>query len=343
MTKLSIIVPTYKRRERLIQTFPTFILSNSKDIEFIIVDNNSEDGTEELIFEYAQKDKRIKYFKNQLNIGPNRNIYRGYLESKSDWIMILPDDDFIKPGFFEEVLEAIEDNNDCGLIITAKENEKIPYNDTKRLQASPESFKVAYNFSGVITCLCFNKKFLNQVEWKLDNSIYPQIRLATQISLISEILFLIPKNKPIVGDWGDDITNLERPSDFGVFERIKTLNDVSKRITSEKLKTLFELEIGLYFWATNLAVLMSKRNENYSKAYIKHLFTSKVLKKSALFIAISFVNLVLKKREKKLNYVVLTETLKALPSALLNLDFYRGGFFLLMNQKKYYESYRKNV
>ena len=71
---------------------------------------------------------------------------------------------------------------------------------------------------------------------------------------------------------------MNRPKDFGVFERLKILNDFSKRINSEKLNTLFKLEIGLYSWATNLALLMSEKNENYAKTYIKHLFTNKILK-----------------------------------------------------------------
>jgi len=60
MTKLSILIPTYNRRDRLEKTFPGLISNSSKDIEFIIVDNNSKDSTEEFFKKYCKKDSRIK-------------------------------------------------------------------------------------------------------------------------------------------------------------------------------------------------------------------------------------------------------------------------------------------
>jgi glycosyltransferase involved in cell wall biosynthesis len=287
MTKLSVIIPTYKRKERLLKTFPTFILSNSKDIEFLIVDNNSEDGTEELILEYVQKDKRIKYFKNQLNIGPNRNIYRGYLESKSDWIMILPDDDFLKPGFLEEVLDLIKNNKDCGLIIPAKEDEQLLYEKTTRVESSNKAFKVAYGSSGVITCLMFNKKHLNSVEWKLDNSIYPQVSLASQISLISDIIYMVPENKPIVGSWGDEIMDLDRPDDYGIFERIQIAMEYSQKLEQNANKTFFFLTATLFSWAVNTFVknIFSKSPAQGFK-FLNILYSNKEIASSPVFIAL---------------------------------------------------------
>lgn len=329
MTKLSVIIPTYKRRERLLKTFPTFILSNSKDIEFIIVDNNSEDGTEELIFEYAQKDKRIKYFKNQLNIGPNRNIYRGYLESKSDWIMILPDDDFLKPGFLEELVDLIRNNKDCGLIITAKEDEQLVYQKTTRVESSNKAFKVAYGSSGVITCLVFNKKHLNSVEWKLDNSIYPQVSLASQISLISDIIYMVPENKPIIGKWGDNILNLERPTDFGVIERINILNDNINKVKKEtRNEILYSLTGNILSWATIVAKDIYILNNVSGLLFIKSLFKNKYLKSSVIFYVLIFKNLIIKNEIKLFDklyfiYLILNNSLKS----LLNINFYISFYY----------------
>lgn len=339
MTKLSVIIPTYKRRERLLKTFPTFILSNSKDIEFIIVDNNSEDGTEELIFEYAQKDKRIKYFKNQLNIGPNRNIYRGYLESKSDWIMILPDDDFLKPGFLEELVDLIRNNKDCGLIITAKEDEQLVYQKTTRVESSNKAFKVAYGSSGVITCLVFNKKHLNSVEWKLDNSIYPQVSLASQISLISDIIYMVPENKPIIGKWGDNILNLERPTDFGVIERINILNDNINKVKKEtRNEILYSLTGNILSWATIVAKDIYILNNVSGLLFIKSLFKNKYLKSSVIFYVLIFKNLIIKNEIKLFDklyfiYLILNNSLKS----LLNINFYISFYYgiKIYSQTKY--------
>ena len=44
---LSVLIPTYNRRVRLEKTFPGLISNPSKEIEFIIIDNNSKDSTQE--------------------------------------------------------------------------------------------------------------------------------------------------------------------------------------------------------------------------------------------------------------------------------------------------------
>ena len=213
MTKLSILIPTYNRRDRLEKTFPSLISNSSREIEFIIVDNNSKDSTEEFFKNYCKKDSRIKYFKNLTNIGPNRNIYRAYLESGSEWITIIPDDDFISKYFIDELLIEINKKNEIGLIISAKTN-SILFEKSKTINKGSEAIKIAYKYSSAITCLSFKKASINEKKWLLDGYIYPQVKLALDIALNNDILYFVPKNKPIVGEWGDKIFQLEtRPKD----------------------------------------------------------------------------------------------------------------------------------
>ena len=351
MIKLSVIIPTFNRRNRLKKSLSNYTEEKINSVEFLVIDNCSNDGTEDLVQLMIKEDHRIKYFKNPQNLGYNRNLYRGYLEAKSNWICILPDDDAIEKGFLSELVDFINNNPKSSLILPAQKNDDNHisnpfFTETTKLSGT-EAFKLAFKSSGSVIGFTFNKLSLDQKQWNLDNSIYPQIRIALTLALENDVIYFKPQNFPIIR-FNDDIMTMindamNRPKDFGVFERIEILYDVSKRINSEKLNTIFELEIGLYFWATNLALQMSERNEKYSKAYIKHLFTNKILKKSAIFIAISFVNLVLKKEKKTLNYLLFTQILKALPSALFSLNFYNGLFFLLINLKKHYESFRKNV
>ena len=329
MKNLSIIIPTYKRKDRLEKTISSILDSDSENIEFIFVDNNSKDGTEELIKNHQQDDKRIRYFKNQTNIGANRNIYRGYLESFSDWIMILTDDDYLKKGFLEEVLELIKKNKECGLIIPAKKDEELVYNQTTRVKSSEEAFKVAYGSSGVITGLMFNKKYLNSVKWKLDDSIYPQISLASQISLISDIIYMVPENKPIIGKWGDNIINLERPIDFGVIERINILTDNINKVKKEtRNEILYSLTGTMLSWATIVAKDIYILNNVSGLLFIKSLFKNKHLKSSVIFYALIFKNLIIKNEIKLFDklyfiYLILNNLLKS----LLKINFYNSFYF----------------
>ena len=114
---LSVIIPTYNRVDVLKETFHMLMKERSNEIEFIVLDNASEDGTEEYIKSFVKTDSRIRYLKNHVNIGANRSIYRGYLESKSNWICFMPDDDLIEKGFLTELIRVIDKNQNCGVII----------------------------------------------------------------------------------------------------------------------------------------------------------------------------------------------------------------------------------
>ncbi len=77
--RLSVILPTYNRRDRLEKSLLNYLEENIPCIEFIILDNASTDGTQELIQSIIKQDSRVKYFKNPQNIGYNRSLYRGFL------------------------------------------------------------------------------------------------------------------------------------------------------------------------------------------------------------------------------------------------------------------------
>ena len=165
MKKLSVLIPTYNRKNRLEKTFPEVISNKSDEIEFIVVDNNSKDDTAEYIKELAKYDDRIRYFKNYINLGPNRTIYRAILEAEADWVIIVPDDDFIPCDFIDELLIEVERWSDCGLILTSKKNQRPLYlKTTKFLELMPRS---AYLHSSAITGITWNKKYINESNWLL--------------------------------------------------------------------------------------------------------------------------------------------------------------------------------
>ena len=57
---ISIIIPTFNRQHKISKAIDSVINQTSNNWEAIIVDNNSNDGTRELVKKY--KDKRIKFF-----------------------------------------------------------------------------------------------------------------------------------------------------------------------------------------------------------------------------------------------------------------------------------------
>jgi glycosyltransferase involved in cell wall biosynthesis len=93
--KISIISAIYNR-EKFISRFIASVQSQSfKDIEIILVDDNSLDNSLKLIEKYKKKDKRIILLKNKKNRGTfvARNL--GVLKSKAKYIIIPDPDDII--------------------------------------------------------------------------------------------------------------------------------------------------------------------------------------------------------------------------------------------------------
>ena len=64
----------------------------------------------------------------------NRNIYRGFLEAKTNWISIFSDDDYIEKGFLSELVKCIKENPNCGLVISAAKGVKKFFNETTILK-----------------------------------------------------------------------------------------------------------------------------------------------------------------------------------------------------------------
>ena len=60
MAKISIIVPIYNVKDYLEQCVDSILNQTLKELEIILVDDGSTDGSEEMCDKYAQKDSRIK-------------------------------------------------------------------------------------------------------------------------------------------------------------------------------------------------------------------------------------------------------------------------------------------
>lgn len=108
--KVSILIPVYNREHLVGETIESAINQTYKNIEIVIVDNCSTDGTWSVLQEYAQKDNRIRIFQNSENIGPVRNWKRCIEEAQGVYAKILFSDDLISENFIEETLNKFDNN-----------------------------------------------------------------------------------------------------------------------------------------------------------------------------------------------------------------------------------------
>jgi glycosyltransferase involved in cell wall biosynthesis len=90
---VSVIITTYNRAEYLKRALASVINQTHKDLEIIIVDDNSDDDTSELVSDFSKMDKRILSLRNDKNQGYGFGRKLGMEISKGAFISFLDDDD----------------------------------------------------------------------------------------------------------------------------------------------------------------------------------------------------------------------------------------------------------
>ena len=335
--KLSIIIATFNREKRLKKSLPLLLSEDSDQYEFIIIDNNSSDKTQQLVSSFSKKDNRIRYFKNHSNIGANRNYYRGYLEAKSNWICFMTDDDYVQPGFLSELIKIIDKNQDCGLIINSNNNGgDNNLTKSRRVKSGIEALKLSFKLTGVLVGLTINKKLIKQEYWTLDNSIYPQICLALNLSLENDIYIHIPKNKITIGkeDTIDFIVS-NRPKDFGIFERLKILIQISKEIKlSSRIDFINSLTITLFYWSINVSKEIFIKNKQKGIYFLKNLMKNSFVKSSMSFHGILIIQYILNRNiNLKFKIKIGVIILKSILLSVFNKNLYQSFFYIASNYK----------
>ena len=94
MDKISVVVPVYNVKKYLEKSFESIIEQKYENLEIILVDDESTDGSGELCDELATKDSRVKVcHKTNGGISSARNY--GILKATGDYILFVDSDDYI--------------------------------------------------------------------------------------------------------------------------------------------------------------------------------------------------------------------------------------------------------
>jgi len=98
--KVSIVVPIYNVEKYLRECVDSILGQTLKDIEVILVDDGSPDGSGKIIDNYAKKDKRVVPIHKE-NGGYSKAVNYGISIAKGEYIGIIESDDWIEPDMYE--------------------------------------------------------------------------------------------------------------------------------------------------------------------------------------------------------------------------------------------------
>ena len=93
MPTISIITPAYNCEKYLEEAVDSVLAQTLQDWEMLIIDDCSSDNTYRCMQKLAQKDNRIRIFRNKHNVGAAATRNYGIQEAQSQWIAFLDSDD----------------------------------------------------------------------------------------------------------------------------------------------------------------------------------------------------------------------------------------------------------
>lgn len=167
---ISIIIPVYNGEAYIDRCLQSLVDQTYQDIEVVVVDDGSIDGTKDRVMSFVNIDYRVKYFWQKHNgTGAARN--RGVLYSTGDFIGFVDADDTVSKEFCSHMLSCMSDNIDivsCGFRITNTNNtifEELPGDGVVSNSEACINLLEGRNYTGFITNKLFRSSLFEKVSF----------------------------------------------------------------------------------------------------------------------------------------------------------------------------------
>ena len=108
--KISVLLPTRNGGKYLKSCIESVLSQDYKDMELIVFDNANTDNTAEVVNSYSD-DKRLKYYRIDSVVSVTDNWNNALKKSSGDYVLMMGDDDFLLPGYFDTLDKIIKEND----------------------------------------------------------------------------------------------------------------------------------------------------------------------------------------------------------------------------------------
>lgn len=179
--KLSIGLPVYNGEQFLHERISSILSQTFKNYELIISDNNSNDKTTEICKKFANQDSRIKYFRQKVNIGAEKNFKFVLDHAKNDYFVWAAADDIWEKTFLEKNIENLSSNKK----LVGSISNVLPVGENSRRSGS--KFK---DFAGKI-----NSKFSKYGSHTLSGTYEEKIKKCLEINSAQNVYGIFRTNE----------------------------------------------------------------------------------------------------------------------------------------------------
>jgi glycosyltransferase involved in cell wall biosynthesis len=201
---VSIGLPVYNGERFLAQALDSLLGQTLGDLELIISDNASTDRTAEICKDYAARDARIRYIRQESNKGAIWNFNFVALQARGRYFKWAPANDFCDPRLLEKCVAVLRSDPGAVLchgrtcIVDEDTDERIPYADdvsatdprpSERFKAVARSLKLNNALFSVVRLDVLRRTLLNRRYFGGDQIVTLELALHGRFVLLPEILF----------------------------------------------------------------------------------------------------------------------------------------------------------
>jgi len=148
---ISVIIPTYKRVNFLVQAIDSVLDENGVDVDVLVIDDDPESAElgEVLSSRYQEK---VRYHQNPQNLGPGDSRAYGLTHTSSNFVVFMDDDDFYtNPSAFQEALQVLQKHPDIAFVGFSTRN----FKESNQRKTTVNS----YSLLGVVDATSYLNKF----------------------------------------------------------------------------------------------------------------------------------------------------------------------------------------
>src|SRR5678816_2981655 len=118
--RVSIGLPVYNGEKYLARALHSLVSQDFEDFELILSDNASTDSTEAICREFAARDRRIQYYRNETNIGASGNYNRVFELARGEFFKWASHDDICHPSLLRRCLEQFKSASTSTVLVYPK-------------------------------------------------------------------------------------------------------------------------------------------------------------------------------------------------------------------------------